>query len=288
MQSERLRPLRRNLHWFGGLLAVTAIVFVAFRLREYWQQTEEFKFGFDAWALTLVLAAVYAGANLVLARAWAELLGHFDSLPSRRQVVRIYAISQIGKYIPGNIFHLAGRQALGMAAGIPGWVLIKTTFWELALLSAAGAMIAVLALPLLLTSMSVSVVGALSLLMLSALIAISIAMPGRELRRALWLYLAFLAIAALCFVLLLAWFCDCGLTTPWLWLAVMGAYVAAWLIGMLTPGAPAGFGIREVVLLFLLASVVAEGELLIAVLAGRVVTLVGDVLFYLFRPSAQQ
>jgi len=45
------------------------------------------------------------------------------------------------------------------------------------------------------------------------------------------------------------------------------------------PGAPAGVGVRELVLLFLLKNVVAEAELLLAVVLGRLVTVMGDLLF---------
>jgi hypothetical protein len=35
---------------------------------------------------------------------------------------------------------------------------------------------------------------------------------------------------------------------------VMGSYVIAWLAGFVTPGAPAGIGVREAVLVILLAT----------------------------------
>ena len=55
----------------------------------------------------------------------------------------------------------------------------------------------------------------------------------------------------------------------------------AWLAGLLTPGAPAGIGVRELVLVLLLKGIVPEAELLLAVLLSRLVTVGGDLLFYL-------
>ena len=62
---------------------------------------------------------------------------------------------------------------------------------------------------------------------------------------------------------------------------VCGSYVVAWLACLVTPGAPAGVGIREVVLFTLLNPVVSEADLLAAIIFGRIVTVGGDVLFYL-------
>jgi uncharacterized membrane protein YbhN (UPF0104 family) len=59
-----------------------------------------------------------------------------------------------------------------------------------------------------------------------------------------------------------------------------GSYVIAWLAGLITPGAPAGVGVRELVLLFLLGEQIPAADLLLAVVLGRIVTVVGDLLFF--------
>jgi hypothetical protein len=59
-----------------------------------------------------------------------------------------------------------------------------------------------------------------------------------------------------------------------------GAYVVAWLAGLLTPGSPAGMGVREIALLALLGSRFAEADLLMAVVVSRGITLAGDVGFF--------
>lgn len=62
--------------------------------------------------------------------------------------------------------------------------------------------------------------------------------------------------------------------------AVCGAYVVAWLIGFITPGAPAGVGVREVILLFLLENLTSMEGILLSVVLGRVVNVIGDLLFF--------
>jgi uncharacterized membrane protein YbhN (UPF0104 family) len=69
--------------------------------------------------------------------------------------------------------------------------------------------------------------------------------------------------------------------SPIMLVPLCGAYVVAWLAGLVTPGAPAGIGVREIVLLLLLGSSVAEADLLLVVVLGRIVTMVGDILYFI-------
>jgi uncharacterized membrane protein YbhN (UPF0104 family) len=83
------------------------------------------------------------------------------------------------------------------------------------------------------------------------------------------------------FVGLLVLFVNEGSDTASQVFLICGAFVITWLAGSVTPGAPAGIGVRELVLLFLLKGLVLESDLLLAVLLSRVVTVAGDVLFFL-------
>ena len=76
--------------------------------------------------------------------AFIDLFGANVSL---RWVIKVYGTSQLAKYLPGNIFHLVGRHALGMAAGVPTGVLAKSAVWELGLISLSAAIFGALALP---------------------------------------------------------------------------------------------------------------------------------------------
>jgi hypothetical protein len=83
------------------------------------------------------------------------------------------------------------------------------------------------------------------------------------------------------FVVLLKLIGDCEGLRFRQWLTVIGAYVVAWLAGLVTPGAPAGVGVREMLLLLFLKGLVSEIDLLLVVLLGRLVSVVGDLLFFL-------
>lgn len=57
--------------------------------------------------------------------------------------------------------------------------------------------------------------------------------------------------------------------------------MVAWLLGLLVPGAPAGIGIREAALIYLLNGVVPQVEVLTSVMLARAVTVIGDLLFFI-------
>ncbi|WKZ91218.1 hypothetical protein P0E69_13375 [Chimaeribacter arupi] len=277
--------LKRTLNWAGSGLALLGTLFVGQRLWHYGSQLDPARFGPAAWLGMAAAALAYGAANLLLAFGWAQLLACFHQRCRPRWVVGIYGVTQLAKYLPGNIFHFAGRQALGMAAGLPGGALAKSTLWELALLCAGGVLCGLLALPLLLPWLPPAAAALLALAawFMASVLLRRITPPERAplLCTALLYYSLFLLIAGLLFCAVLA-----GTIVPApapllpLLPSLCGAYVLAWLAGLVTPGAPAGVGIREMVLIFLLKGVVADPDVVMAVLAGRLITVAGDVLFF--------
>ena len=271
--------LKRSLHGAGALLAIAGIIFVAMRLRDQAADIDLTRFNGSAWLTITGLALIYGLSNLLLALAWWDLLDQFGVRPSRRWTIKVYGMSQIAKYVPGNIMHLAGRQALGLAAGLPGWPLAKSTAWELGLIAATGALFGALTLPLLAPGFSTKVALALFLVALGGAATVLWRMIGPPVARALGWYTVFLAISGILFVALIRLVDANTNGSETLLLPVIGAYVLAWLAGLVTPGAPAGVGVRELVLLALLKGSVGQTELLLAVLLGRLVTVGGDVAF---------
>lgn len=272
--------LRRALHWGGSGLALIGVVFVGFRLHSYWLDLDLASVTPLAWGLIAALAMVYGSANLLLALAWWHLLRHFGVAETRLGAIRIYGMSQLAKYVPGNIFHLAGRQAFGMAAGISAGVLAKSTIWELGLIAIAGALFGWMMLPPLMPGF-LEVASVVLMFVSVALIAgLLRRVAGRQATLAFLWQLLFLLGSGAVFIALLELISGGeGLGVQY-WLTIGSAYIIAWLIGLVTPGAPAGVGVREVILLLLLKGLVAEGDLLMAVLLGRLVTVVGDLLFF--------
>jgi hypothetical protein len=226
------------------------------------------------------LAAVYGAASVLLGFAWRNLLEFCGIKVGGHWAVQTYAISQLAKYVPGNVFQFASRQAIGLSAGLPGWPLAKSALWEIGLMVGTGALFGLLAAPIVTASSM-----ALSLVIFASLLAVGYAglsnFIGPGAARAAFKYAVFLAVSGLTFVSTLAVVVGQDDLDSAMLLPLCGVYVIAWLGGLITPGAPAGIGVRELLLLTLLVDVASGPKIALAAVLARVVTMTGDVLFFL-------
>lgn len=272
--------LRIWLHIIGGGLGLLGVVFVLMRLSTYSEQIDLARFDTIAWLLISVFAVIYGAANVFLALAWWNLLIFFDVKVEKKWALKAYGLSQMAKYVPGNIFHLAGRQAIGMAVGLPARILAKSAVWELGLIALSCAFFAILAVPLVWSQLP----GWLSLgFFLLALLPVSVLLRrllSFSVCDALLWQILYLVVSGVLFIGILMVVVPSVAEIPG-FSTLCGAYVLAWLAGLITPGAPAGVGVRELVLLFLLGGRIAEADLLLAVVLGRVVTVGGDLFYFI-------
>lgn len=281
-EIARISPrLKKALHWVGTALALTGIVFVVLRLRDYGSQIDLGRLDVTDWSIVGVSALIYGLSNLMLALAWWNLLGYFGTNTTKPWAIKIYGISQLARYVPGNIFHIAGRQAMGMEAGLPGWSLAKSSAWEIGLISFTGAMFGWLTLPLIAPAIPVTVALGLFAVTVAGIAALLWYYLSPLVARALGWYVGFLASSGVLFVGLVGVVSMYTEPSSLRWIPLCGAYVIAWLVGLVTPGAPAGVGVRELVLLFLLEGIVTETNLVLTVILGRVIMVGGDMGYFL-------
>jgi len=273
--------LRRVLHLFGSILGLSGVIFVIIKLNTYADQLDFSHFDSSEWVLIAVCSVIYGAANILLAFAWFDFLvflgaGGVD----RRWAMKVYGLSQLAKYVPGNIFHLAGRQAYGMAAGISAIPLAKSSILELGLIATVGGLFFILIAPFFLTGLPPLLTVCLFVATVTTVAICVSYFVSRNVAWALLWQTGFLVTSGSVFVGILTIVVRSHLDLLQMPL-LCGAYVIAWLAGLVTPGAPAGIGIREAVLLFLLGTLVPHGDLLLAVLIGRIVTVLGDVVYFL-------
>jgi len=274
--------VKRILHGAGGTLALAGIMFVAFRLSDYNTQLNFSHFNSLMWSVVTGFTLIYGLANIMLALAWRGLLLHFGTNIHWLLATKIYGLTQLAKYVPGNIMHLVSRQAIGLVNNIRGWSLAKTSMWEFVLLAITGMFFSILLLPQFLPIITahMAIVGFVSILLIVALILKRYI--GINIVQVFGWYVAFLVISGMVFVGLLQMLMTENFMPPLQMLTFCGAFIIAWLAGLVTPGAPAGVGVRELVLIVLLKGLVPESDLLLAILLSRLVTVGGDVMFFLF------
>lgn len=274
-----LTPGTRRVLSAGGLtLGVLGIVFVADRLRTHVDEADTGSFGAREWSALAALCGASAAACVLLGVAWWVLLAQADVRVARPWAVRTYGVTQLAKYVPGNVMQFVGRQGVAVGHGLPGRAVAKSTAYEMACLFTAGALFGLLLLP---RATALPEAAAVVVFALGASLALYLARRrlGVPIAQAFALHLTFLAIMGAVFVCVLELVADSvgDRPTP---AYLVGAYVSAWLVGLLTPGAPAGLGIRESILFGLLHGM-NSGDVAQTVVLARMVNVVGDALFFL-------
>lgn len=268
------------IHAAGVVLSLSGVLFVCMALTRRWDDLGVRVILAAAWPSLACLAAVYGTLGALLALSWRFVLSRFDVEMKAREAVGIYGVSQIGKYVPGNIAQFASRQAIAVSRGFPGSPLLASQFVEVGL----QVMAALAFSPLLLAGSKQDTLAwwAISSPCAIALVSMSLRrFAGRGIALGYLVQIAFLLGASTVFVCTLS-ACMGGRLLSWQDAAGMaGAYAASWLAGMLTPGAPAGLGVREFFLINLLGTHVPHVVMLEAVMISRLVTSAGDVVFFL-------
>jgi glycosyltransferase 2 family protein len=270
---------RRVLSAAGSALALAGLFYIGHRLFEL--APERLPLSPRLLGGLLLATVVYAAAQLLLAQAWQRILSELGIRPSRAWVLVSYSDYQAAKYIPGNIANIIGRQVHGHRQGYPAGVIGWSTALELGGMVFCGA---VFWLVMLLMRGHGSPVPALAAGVAcfggACLVLAWLKVP--RVCTALALQMTFLLVSGGLFAGLV-WQVTGGLSIPGFVSLVMlvSTFNAAWLMGMVTPGAPAGVGVRDGLLLAWASSVVPSEPLLIAILLSRMSTVLGDLLFWI-------
>lgn len=287
-------------HVVGGVLAAAAVGWVVW---EIWRHGGDALADVDRGRLIpaiLGAAVIYSLLSWLIAGAWWWLTGVYGRRRPLAATAAVWTRTQIAKYLPGNLFHYVGRQALGRRIGLGHESLVAAHLLEMVSLFAAAAVLGLGGVVLSRSSASATV----SLPLLGALVVAGVcawplidaalrrlpftaarmtALPrlslGRTLRLLLpvvVLHVVFLAGTGLLLLVLLH---ASGLTAPattsFVWI-----YALAWVAGTLTPGSPGGVGVREAVLTLGLGDHLGEGHAAALAVGLRLVTLIGDVLTF--------
>ncbi|MGE4422240.1 MAG: lysylphosphatidylglycerol synthase domain-containing protein [Pseudodesulfovibrio sp.] len=249
----------------------------------------------------MALAAVCLGAlYLVLGWAWSCMAADQSPKPVRRRLLGVYARTSIYKYLPGNVFHMVGRNVIGGRAGVRQSDLASATFFEvvLSVLNSFGV-----AVVLLLFSRSQLYPRSLVLIALVAYLLIVAAFflipkkarapEGKRSLAGLFamvvtpppgvstaIPLAISLFAGMACVAIFIW--AQLITIPMGWAEIGACYVLGWLVGYVVPGAPGGIGVREAFLLFAMSPYAGEADILLFAFIMRLVATGADLFLFLF------
>jgi glycosyltransferase 2 family protein len=290
--KARARWTRSALSLVGLLLVIVSIALVGVQLRHQLGTLRELLT--LGGLVHLALGGLCYGASLLLISyafwlllRWQGVLG--VSLPESH---RVYGRTQIAKYLPGNVFQILARHVEYRLRGAGDVPLGLAALYEVLGLAAAAASLAIVGLPFLggrvEARMELALVGGLGAAVCGTLLVPALVawvsrrrghpsageqLTARRFARLLLLYSLFFVVSgALAFSLHSRASQGQGSS-----LSVIPGYALAWLCGFAVPGAAAGLGVREAVLLLLFRESPAA---LFAALGMRVVTTLGDICFF--------
>ncbi|MEM7767709.1 MAG: hypothetical protein AAF253_09505 [Pseudomonadota bacterium] len=243
-----------------------------------------------------VAASAYAAVSLLLVWAWKALLAGLGA-PGAGQG-RVYAATQAFKYLPGNVGHIVLRHTAAKGLGASHAALGAAAALELALVAVAAACVGALAGPVLfaaafervpawtLLACAAGAVLAAGLFIgalghthlqphLTRLLAPLATVQAATLMRAGAVYVLFFILCGVIqFALAITLLGATWAQAPF----IIGVAALAWLAGFLTPGAPAGLGVREAVLLVALGPALGPTAALALAALYRLTTVAGDLL----------
>lgn len=296
----------RVLGW--PVAAAVSIYFIWFVFRTVGVQDFSSLASLPAMAAIVLAALLYATIIPVSAWAWMLLLERQGETWSPGYLAAVMGATQAAKYIPGNVAQHIGRASLALGHGMRLQTFTVTVVHETLLAVAASIVVGVVLLwvdsrglmPLpdqyqyaLVLLAGGFAIAAVVVAMGPARVLPAIPRPPRLARlldglgRPLGMKTTLIVFSAYCVNYLLIglgmWVVarSLGVDERAGYALLTAAFTLAWLLGFLTPGAPAGLGVREGVLALLLASAVSDQRLLALILAMRMATLVGDGLCFL-------
>lgn len=262
------------------------------------------------YATPRALAGILAAALLwtvslpLIALAWRGMLAALGVDKSWRELSGILGITQFAKYIPGNVAQYVGRAGMSFSRGIPARAFAVSVMLEMLLVVTAALAVGIgtgawseVGLDLMRSKRGQ--LGLIAALLVAAAIALLVLrrFAAALLRRfaprhahlldggllpsptallyAFFLYTILYLLLGLAVVVLAHVLFPRAPHDDWLLIA---SFSLAWIVGFVTPGAPAGLGVREGLLLLMLAPVYSPAAASVLVIALRLATTLGDVL----------
>lgn len=296
--SEVLSGRQRVAEFFGLFVVIIALFFLGSRI---WEHRSFFSEQPLHESLLLIsLGSVFYGLNcFLLVVAWKKLLGWSGQEGMVFSLCYvIYARTQLAKYIPGNVFQFASRHLAGRQAGFRDKPMVTAAVYEIVSLLLASSAIALFGIVFLgFESGNIPIAGVFAVFLCMLLfpflvfkspLGAKLHVAEKNMRD------IFSGLVPVCLLHLLFCLVAGGILLGIVTFVyqfkgmdihrvgiVISVFAISWIAGFLTPGAPAGLGVREAIMVVSLAGLIGESKSLYVALAFRIITSMGDFLFFL-------
>jgi len=282
MTKEKIKNIAYSV---GKLIGIFGLIYVFYKLFQAYTLHDLIEKFSEIKSIFLPLIILNLASLMTGIYAWKMMLTQYSGhrLPYF-SAYYFFSKTEIAKYLPGNVFHLVGRQAIASKLHISQKQMGKVSFLHILLLLVSTILSATffsvftpdipyfIKLLLLLGSI-ISIVLVYFIypsfpfskkMILSAILAFSIALQG----------------------VLLAWIVVhlTGQASWQLFCELSAIYIISWLIGFVTPGSSGGLGVREgafVAIIAFLKLDIPSDIIVFSVLLVRLINIIVDALMYL-------
>lgn len=287
-----------KINYLGHILAFISVAWLILMLFDHYKDINQLQ-----WTLFSIFSfamAICCGLLNVTASAyvWKIILSECNCSISFKQSFTIIGLSQIGKYIPGNVMQYFGRASLSTNAKMPLDIVLYSIVIETLIIVLSSLIIIVLGViydanKIIILSKYVNTFSVLRTTIIFSFIVIIIAMVlsyftscHEYIRNKIYLVSSkqilipiivdlsmYTIFGTIIFVMSHTfWAVDAG----HIWFKFVWGFALASVIGFIMPGAPGGIGIREAVFVALFSAELGVGASLALAILLRLATGLAD------------
>ncbi|MFB2974708.1 UPF0104 family protein [Microseira sp. BLCC-F43] len=295
--KQIISSLKPYLRWviIGGTL-----FFLVKTFKDNWQEVATIRITSAGWTNLAIAWLVTLLAHVWSGWVWSWILRELNQPLSGPWGVRVYLMTNFAKYLPGNIWHFYGRVRAVKTAGASGGAATLSVLLEPLLMAASALLIALICIQF----VGIGLPQQYRWLQFLGLPAVLMAVHPWSLNKAIALmgrlklqsqdsnpphgtgfkmehYPLIPLLGELGFVGLR----SAGFLFTWIALQpvdlnqmilILGDFSLAWMLGLITPGAPGGIGVFEVTAIALLDRYFSDGLILSVVAFNRLVSILAE------------
>ncbi len=277
--------LKKVLYAFGKMLGFIALIYIFYKLsKEYTLESFLDKF-LAIKALIIPLIIINLLSSIIGIYAWHKMLQNYAKKSfGYLSSYYYFAKTEISKYLPGNVFHFVGRQALASKIGISQIDMAKVSLlFTLALMVATILSSTIFAL--FVNSIESYIKIAMILASILSLVAIFLIYPKfLKANKALSVAILTFSISLQGVMLSLIIYSQINTLSLEQFFKIASIYIISWLIGFVTPGASGGLGVREGAFLAISNFVnlnISSEVVLFSILLIRLINIIVDILMFI-------
>lgn len=293
----------------GYIITLIALIFVVKAVISMKLDLTQIKNPISAIIWLIIISAGFCVIVYISAFSWKMILEFINkSKIPYHDLSPVYVKANIGKYLPGNFMHFAGRNILAGRLGFKQFdiafssvveiitLIFTACFWSFLL--SMNNFISIIANAFtklnLLLIIIISVIALLSVMILvwKFLIKDKYYQKFRHfltkhfliLLSKLFLIYSFTMLISGFFLTIIFYFVLHSSISLSTFMIIVSAYTISWVAGYIVPGAPGGIGVRESILLFLLGQSFSGETALLAILLHRLTSIAGDIIAFFIQP----